>query len=63
MDERLAIIGGSKAYELLQTGALKGERLGGRETPFGESWLTQPVAKWSSCRGTARPDMPARHRG
>jgi len=37
MYERLAIIGGSKAYELLQKGALKGRRLGKRETPFGES--------------------------
>ena len=37
MDERLAIIGGSKAYELLQNGALQGTRLGERETPFGES--------------------------
>lgn len=37
MDERLAIIGGSKAYELLQRGALKGKRLGERDTPFGES--------------------------
>jgi len=37
MDERLAIIGGSKAYELLQSGALKAKRLGERATPFGES--------------------------
>ncbi len=37
MDERLAIIGGSKAYELLQSGALEAKRLGERETPFGES--------------------------
>lgn len=34
---RFAVIGGSKAYELLTKGAIKGTRLGERETPFGNS--------------------------
>lgn len=37
MAGRLAIIGGSQAYSLLQKGSIIGERLGPVETPFGES--------------------------
>lgn len=35
--DRLAVIGGSRAYALLQGRAISGERLGPRETPFGPS--------------------------
>lgn len=37
MDGWLAIIGGSKAYELLQSGAISGTKLGAQKTPFGDS--------------------------
>jgi len=46
---KLAVIGGSGAYTLLQNGAMKGERLGPRETPFGQS---QPVYSASVGAGT-----------
>jgi 5'-methylthioadenosine phosphorylase len=34
---RLGVIGGSQAYALLRKGAIKGKRLGPRDTPFGPS--------------------------
>ncbi|MCB7128839.1 MAG: MTAP family purine nucleoside phosphorylase [Candidatus Brocadiales bacterium] len=37
MAAQFAVIGGSKAYELLANGAISGTRLGERETPFGRS--------------------------
>lgn len=37
MAAQFAVIGGSKAYELLARGAIKGDRLGERKTPFGNS--------------------------
>ncbi len=37
MAAQFAVIGGSKAYELLAKGNIKGTRLGERKTPFGDS--------------------------
>lgn len=37
MEQRLAIIGGSQAYSLLQSGAFEAERFRPMETPFGSS--------------------------
>ncbi|MFQ5957224.1 MAG: MTAP family purine nucleoside phosphorylase [Candidatus Brocadiales bacterium] len=37
MAAQFAVIGGSKAYELLAKGAIQGTRLGERKTPFGNS--------------------------
>jgi 5'-methylthioadenosine phosphorylase len=37
MAAQFAVIGGSKAYELLAGGNIKGARLGERKTPFGDS--------------------------
>ncbi len=37
MAAQFAVIGGSKAYELLAKGDIKGTRLGERKTPFGDS--------------------------
>ena len=37
MAAQFAVIGGSKAYELLARGNIKGARLGERKTPFGDS--------------------------
>lgn len=37
MATQFAVIGGSKAYELLSRGAINGTRLGERKTPFGNS--------------------------
>lgn len=40
MAAEFAVIGGSEAYELLKNGAIKGTRLGEKDTPFGPS---QPI--------------------
>lgn len=45
---KLAIIGGSRAYALLAEDIITGERLGPRETPFGQS---QPIYFVSAGRG------------
>lgn len=40
MEKQIAIIGGSQAYSLLESGELSGEEIGSLTTPFGES---QPI--------------------
>ncbi|MHB0914048.1 MAG: MTAP family purine nucleoside phosphorylase [Armatimonadota bacterium] len=40
MNRKLAVIGGSRAYSLLASGGISGERLGPARTPFGDS---QPI--------------------
>lgn len=40
MDRKLAVIGGSKAYEILESGGIQGECMESIETPFG---LAQPI--------------------
>ncbi len=44
MSDRIAVIGGSGAYTLLQNGSFTGERVGSIGTPFGES---QPVYRFA----------------
>jgi 5'-methylthioadenosine phosphorylase len=45
---KFAVIGGSQAYDLLSSGAIKGRRLGTRKTPFGPS---QPIYVLQTGRG------------
>ena len=43
-----AVIGGSQAYDLLQTGSIRGERIDEIKTPFGSS---QPVYRIHDATG------------